>query len=118
MTIKADKFDVAFVSDQPEKRRKWRTWIRCRFVEDHEFNCPQHVGLINTDRQSLDEFRFFAWAKRLRSACKYYWVHKLEYEDVEGEIHVVKAAEPYILLRQHKNRLWALLGERQPSRRR
>ena len=66
------------------------TWTWCQFVEGPEFNCPQHVGLINTFRQSLDEFWSFAWAKRLRSACKYYWVHKLEYEDVEGEIHVVK----------------------------
>ena len=98
MTIKADRFDVAFVSDQPERRRKWRTWTRCRFVEGPEFNCPQHVGLINTDRQSLDEFWSFAWANRLRSACKYYWVHKLEYEDVEGEIHVVKASEIYIYI--------------------
>ena len=54
MTIKADRFDVAWVSDQPERRRKWRTWTRCRFVDGPEFNCPQHVGLINTARQSLD----------------------------------------------------------------
>ena len=93
MTIKADRFDVAWVSDQPERRRKWRTWTRCRFVDGPEFNCPQHVGLINTARQSLDEFWSFSWAKRLRGACKYYRVHKLEYEDVEGEIHLVKAAE-------------------------
>ena len=62
-------------------------------VEGPEFNCPQHLGLINADSQCPDEIWAFTWAKRLRSAYKYWWVHKLEYEDIAGEIHVAKAAE-------------------------
>ena len=93
VSITADTFDVAFVADQPDRRRKLRTWTRCRFVGGSEFNCPQHVALINTDRQVLAECWSYKWAKRLRDVAKYYWIHQLEYVDLETEIHVVKAAQ-------------------------
>ena len=91
--IKADTLSVAFVSDQPDRRRKLRTWTRCRFVGETEFNWPQHVSLINTERQVLAECLSFEWAKRLRAVAKYYWIHELEYVDLVNEIHVVKAAQ-------------------------
>ena len=88
--VRADTFDLAMLSDQPERRRGWRTWTRCRFAEGRQFEFGQHVGLVNTARQTLEEHWSYAWAKRLRDKAKYHWVHFLAFADIEDELPVMK----------------------------
>ena len=91
--ITGNHFELAFLCDQPDRRRALRTWALCQFTihEDDTFRIGSHTGLIQTDTRTLSESVSFAFAKHLRDKAKYWLVFNLVYEDLEDDLHVVKA---------------------------
>ena len=91
--ITGDAFEMAFLSDQPERRRGLNTFTRCKCVIDSQstFHCGSYARLVQTETGVLDERVSFAFAKLLRGQCRHWCVHQLGYDDVVDEYHVVRA---------------------------
>ena len=90
--ITGDEFELAMLSDQPERRRGWKTWTLCRFtVVERTFQIGSHIGLVQTDKLTLSECVSFAFVKRLRDRAKYWVACHLVFEDLEDSLHVMKA---------------------------
>ena len=91
--ITGDEFEVAMLSDQPERRRGWKTWTLCNFtIVERTFQVGSHIGLVQTDKLTLSECVSFAFVKRLRDRAKYWVACHLVYEDLEDSLHVMKAS--------------------------
>ena len=90
--IKGDEFELAILSDQPDRRRGFKTWSVCRFtVAEHTFQLPSHVGLTQTDTLTFSECVSFEFAKRLRDRAKYWVLFYLVYDDLEDDLRTMKA---------------------------
>ena len=72
-SVQADHYEAAFLSDQPERRRGLMSWSLCEIAldEDRRFHCGSHVGLKQSDKQTVSDVVSFAFAKRLRDRAKY-----------------------------------------------
>ena len=90
--ICADIFEMAFLSDQADKRKGWMTFTRCNFMVDgeHRFHFETHAGLVKTETGTFDERVPFAFAKLLRSQTKYWHIHDLAYSDLKEELDTIK----------------------------
>ena len=91
--IGGDEFEMAFLSDQPDRRRRLMSFTRCLFVVDDErtFHCGSHARLVLTESLTLDDVESFRFVKLLRDRCRWWLAHQLVYDDVPGEYHVIKA---------------------------
>ena len=81
----ADDFELAFLSDEPERRKGVKVFTRCHCRVDDEgmFNFGCHAGLVQTEEGTVDERVGHALPKLLRGRCKYWLCVRLSYEDVE-----------------------------------
>ena len=91
--VSADEFELAFLSDEPERRKGLKVFTRCHCRVDGEstFHFGCHAGLVQTEEHTLDERVGHAFTKLLRERCKYWLCFRVSYEDVTTELHVVKA---------------------------
>ena len=90
--ITGDEFELAILSDQPDRRRGWKTWTLCDFtVAERTFQIGSHVGLAKTDTLTMSECVSFEFAKRLRNRAKYWLAFYLVYDDLEDDLRVMKA---------------------------
>ena len=73
VSVQADHYEAAFLSDQPDRRRGLMSWALCEIAldEDRRFHCGSHVGLKQSDNQTVSDVVSFAFAKRLRDRAKY-----------------------------------------------
>ena len=90
--ITGDAFEMAFLTDQPERRRGLETFTRCQCAIDDQrtFHFGSYASLVRTDSGVMDERVAFAFAKLLRGQSRYWCVHQLGYDDVVDEYHVVR----------------------------
>ena len=114
MGFSADEFELAFLSDERERRKGVKVFTRCHCRVDDwgifHFGC--HAGLLQTEEGTLDERVGHALPKFVRERCKYWLCCRLSYEDVETELHVVKA---FCFLRHMNNACNKCLGSRHPG---
>ena len=90
--VTADEFLFVFLSDQPDKRRKFMTFTKCRCIADEGcFQFGTHVGLVRTPQGSFEEYLSFAFSKLLRSRVRWWHAHIIEYLDLPEELQTVKA---------------------------
>ena len=91
--VKATFFEMAFLSDQPERRLKHMTFTRCQFKLEDDGGCfrfGSYAGLVVTPKGTLDEYVAHMWGKVLRSKARYWHAHFLEYKDLVDELHTVQ----------------------------
>ena len=91
--LTGDFFEMAFLADQPDRRRGIMSFTRCEFIVDAErsFHCGSHASLVQTDDRTLDDCIGWKFAKLLRDRCRHWHVRQLAYQDIPNEYHVVKA---------------------------
>jgi len=90
--IAADHFEIAFLADEPDRRKGLNTFTRChcRVDDEGKFNFGCHAGLVQTEEQTLDERVGHAFSKLLRERSKYWLCFLLAYQDLDEEFHVVR----------------------------
>ena len=89
--VSGESFELVFLSDQPERRRKWKTFTRCNcMVSEGSFNFETYAGLVRTPRGTFEEYVSFAFGQLLRSRVKYWHAHVLDYMVLDQELHTVK----------------------------
>ena len=92
--IEGDEFEMAFVSDQPDRRRRLMSFTRCEFAVDDQrtFHCGSFARLVRNEHFTLDDVESFGFAKLLRDRSRNWLVHQLAYEDVPEEPEKPKPA--------------------------
>ena len=104
--VAADEFELAFLSDEPERRKglKVFTRVHCRIDAERRFNFGCHAGLVATTERTFDERVGQGFSKFLRDRCRYWLCFWVTYEDVETEFHVVKVPRRGMRLQKQKQR--------------
>ena len=90
--VSADEFELAFLSDEPDRRKGLKVFTRChcRIDDEGRFNFGCHAGLVETAEHTLDERIGHGFSKLLRDRCRYWICFLVAYEDTEEELHVIK----------------------------
>ena len=70
--IAGAEFELAFLRDQPDRRKSLVTWAPCRFIlTEGVFHMGKHAGLVRSDGMALEHYVSYQFAKRLRDRAKY-----------------------------------------------
>ena len=90
-TVSGDSFALAWMSDQPDKRKRFQYFTHCDVVlsASSSFVLPS-LATLQQDRECFVEESGFALSKSLLSGAKYWMAHSVIYREVGTHLHTVE----------------------------